>query len=297
MPVKIYFPRDGATSPCPVVLFSHGLGGSREGYAYLGPAWAARGYVSVHVQHEGSDEAVWRDTGRPLKALREAVTDPSVAINRPLDLTFALDRLEELAKDPSFPLHGRLDFSRVGAAGHSFGAFTVMALAGWEPADGERRSPPVADPRIKAAIAMSTPLARRDQEGEGSGYTRVKISVLHLTGTLDTDRAGGASDPAFRRIPYDRTTRAPAWLVTLNGGDHMVFSGRPAPAKKPRFAGRVGEGDRSLDPQFQALIVELTRQFWDAQLRDDPAARAWLNGDGIVAAVQTLAAFERKNPR
>jgi len=210
VPVKIYYPAGGATAPWPVVLFSHGLGGSREGYAYLGQAWAAHGFVSVHVQHEGSDEAVWRDSARPLKAIRESVMDPSTAVNRPLDLSFALDRLEQLAKDPAFPLHGRLDFSRVGAAGHSFGAFTVMALAGWAPADAELRSPEVADPRIKAAIAMSTPLARRDREGPASGYTRVKIPVLHLTGTLDTDRAGGASDPAFRRIPYDRTAHAPA---------------------------------------------------------------------------------------
>lgn len=170
------------------------------------------------MQHEGSDEAVWRDTGRPLKALRETVSDPSAAINRPLDLSFALDRLEQLAKDPAFPLHGRLDLSRVGTPGHSFGAFTVMALAGWEPAlsgsDILRRSP-IRESR--RAIAMRTPLARRDQEGEGSGYTRVKIPVLHLTGTLDTDRTGGASDPAFRRIPYDRTAHAPAWFVTLNG--------------------------------------------------------------------------------
>ena len=39
VPVKIYFPKDGA-GPFPVVLFSHGLGGSREGYEYLGRHWA-----------------------------------------------------------------------------------------------------------------------------------------------------------------------------------------------------------------------------------------------------------------
>jgi len=77
----------------------------------------------------------------------------------------------------------------------------------------------------------------------------------------------------------------------------MVFSGRPAPATGRRFAARSGGGDRSRDPQFQALIIELTRQFWDAQLRDDPAAQAWLSGDGIVAAAQALASVERKNLR
>ena len=42
----------------PVVLFSHGLGGSREGYGYLGSYWAAHGYVAVHLQHIGSDETM-----------------------------------------------------------------------------------------------------------------------------------------------------------------------------------------------------------------------------------------------
>src|SRR5271170_3301939 len=60
VPVKIYYPNtsDGVF---PVIIFSHGLGGSREGYEYLGRHWAACGYVSVHVQHLGSDNRVWQD--------------------------------------------------------------------------------------------------------------------------------------------------------------------------------------------------------------------------------------------
>src|SRR6266849_1411763 len=60
VPSKIYFPKEGA-GPFPVIIFSHGLGGSREGYEYLGRHWAASGYVSVHLQHPGSDNAVWED--------------------------------------------------------------------------------------------------------------------------------------------------------------------------------------------------------------------------------------------
>src|SRR5437879_4469297 len=60
VPAKIYFPKEGAGA-LPVVIFSHGLGGSRDGYEYLGRHWAGCGYVSVHLQHIGSDSAVWRD--------------------------------------------------------------------------------------------------------------------------------------------------------------------------------------------------------------------------------------------
>jgi predicted dienelactone hydrolase len=39
VPVKVYFQKDG-TGPFSAVIFSHGLGGSRDGYAYLGRHWA-----------------------------------------------------------------------------------------------------------------------------------------------------------------------------------------------------------------------------------------------------------------
>ena len=41
-------------TPAPVVLFSHGLGGSREGSVYLGEHWAARGYVALAMDLSGN---------------------------------------------------------------------------------------------------------------------------------------------------------------------------------------------------------------------------------------------------
>lgn len=74
IPVRIYLPAH--EKPEPVVLFSHGLGGSRAGSKFLGEHWAARGYVAVFVQHAGSDDSVWRDTapGQRMAALREAAS-------------------------------------------------------------------------------------------------------------------------------------------------------------------------------------------------------------------------------
>ena len=46
VPVKIYFPKD-SVGALPIVIFSHGLGGSRDGYEYLGRHWAGCGYASV----------------------------------------------------------------------------------------------------------------------------------------------------------------------------------------------------------------------------------------------------------
>ena len=55
VPVKIYYPKSGE-GPFPVIVFSHGLGGSREGYAYLGDHWASHGYVSGHISGQGGGE-------------------------------------------------------------------------------------------------------------------------------------------------------------------------------------------------------------------------------------------------
>ena len=52
VPVRLYLP--ASTAAAPVVLFSHGLGGSREGNAFMGRHWAARGYVAVFLQHPGA---------------------------------------------------------------------------------------------------------------------------------------------------------------------------------------------------------------------------------------------------
>ena len=127
VPAKIFYPAEDGTV-CPVILVSHGLGGSRQSYAYLGQHWASHGYVSVHVQHLGSDTAVWKDAASPLLAMRAAAQQPENDRLRREDMEFAIDCLQRLADaglQGSFtaqegpPLHGRLDLTRLGAAGHS----------------------------------------------------------------------------------------------------------------------------------------------------------------------------------
>ena len=72
IPVRIYLPADKAVSP--VVLFSHGLGGNREGSAFLGKHWALRGYAAVFLQHPGSDDSVWKNkpVAERMAALKQA---------------------------------------------------------------------------------------------------------------------------------------------------------------------------------------------------------------------------------
>src|SRR5215203_5699790 len=60
IPLRVYLPPN-QKEPAPIVLFSHGLGGSREGSKFLGLHWAKRGYACVFLQHPGSDTSVWQD--------------------------------------------------------------------------------------------------------------------------------------------------------------------------------------------------------------------------------------------
>ncbi len=61
VPVRLYWP--AGEQAVSLVVFSHGIGGSRRGYSYLGEHFASHGIASLHLQHVGSDRSVW--TGNP----------------------------------------------------------------------------------------------------------------------------------------------------------------------------------------------------------------------------------------
>lgn len=277
LPVRVYYPAQG-DGPAPVVVFSHGLGGSRRGYAYLGQHWASHGYVSIHLQHPGSDESVFQGQDRPLEALRGAAADPRRAADRGRDVKFALDECERLHAGDG-PLAGRLDLERVGMAGHSFGANTTLMVCGQRFGPRLLRLPSFRDDRIRAAIPMSAPVpgTRRDPDYT---YGEIRVPLLHMTGTLDESPIGDTA-AADRRIPFDNIAGVDQYLVTFEGGDHMIFSGRvrrgPAAGLGPELPGFGGDATR--DAAFQDLIRQGTTAFWDAYLRDDKAARAWLMND------------------
>jgi hypothetical protein len=62
VPLRVYLP--SVEKPTPVVLFSHGLGGAREGSSYLGEHWARRATSPSSCSNPGSDESVWRNLRR-----------------------------------------------------------------------------------------------------------------------------------------------------------------------------------------------------------------------------------------
>ena len=281
VPVKIYYPKDAGAHP--VIIFSHGLGGSRDNYQYLGEWWAGCGYVVVHPQHAGSDDAVWRDVSMAERAgaMKRATLDPANSLNRTQDVSFVIDELTRRQGDAQSPLHGRLDLSRIGMSGHSYGGWTTMAVAGQS---FGLRAMSLAEPRVRAAIQMSAP-APRTLGKLSDPFAHITIPVLHLTGTRD-DSPIGETKAEDRRKLFDGMSTAPTGLLLFDGATHMTFSGRT----------KAGEEKTAADERFQRLIEDATTAYWDAWLRGDAEAKAWLTGGGLRKELAPTDVLEWKGP-
>ena len=260
IPVRIYLPANDKAAP--VILFSHGLGGSRAGSKFLGEHWAARGYVAVFLQHAGSDDAVWKETApnERLGALREAASLENFLL-RVKDVPAVLDQFETWNK--SGPLAGRMDLMKIGMSGHSFGAVTTEAVSGETfPMTGKK----LTDSRIRAAVIFSpsTPKSTTSEKAFGD----VRIPWLLMTGTKDVTFVGEA-DMESRLGVYPALRGAPKYEVVLDKAEHSAFTDRALPGdSEPR------------NPNHHRAILALSTAFWDAYLRGDKNALAWLNGAG-----------------
>jgi predicted dienelactone hydrolase len=260
--VKLFIPK-ATSARCPVILFSPGLGSSRENYAYLGEGWGKSGYVCVFLQHPGSDPAIFKDAdpSHRAAAMREVLKEPRHILDRAQDISFAIDELARLNRDDS-PLQNRLDLSVVGAAGHSYGAGAVMISAGeGVPEVGEKYR----DARITAAIAISPPIIH------GLKFNDIHLPVFVVTGTED---AGFTRTWIFRHTIYDKIKSDGTCLVVFKGAEHFTF-GDPL---QPR--------DHAKTEKFHPLVLAATTAFWDAHLRKNPDARAWLEEGGLTAIMQ-----------
>ena len=277
IPLRIYLPPHKGAAP--VLLFSHGLGGSREGYSYLGPHWAARGYAAVFLQHPGSDESVWKDRIWLLRmwALRRAANLENFML-RVKDIPAVLNQLERWNSTPGHALQRRLDISRVGMAGHSFGAVTTQAVSGQIFMKGAAS---FTDKRIRAAIPMSPSGPRRDNTPEQS-FGSVKIPWMLMTGTNDIARIGNM-DMKSRLAVYPALPPGGKYELVLYGAEHSAFSDWALP------------GDSlERNPNHHRVILALSTAFWDAWLLGDAAARAWLDGTGPSTVMEPKDSWQRK---
>ncbi|HZU87825.1 MAG TPA: hypothetical protein VE993_01075, partial [Stellaceae bacterium] len=168
-----------APSPArfPLILLSHSSGGIAANLAWLGTALAAHGYIAAAVNHPGNNAI-------------DGYTVPGFTLwgLRARDLSAVLDGM---FKDPTFG--PRIDPRRIGAAGHSLGGYTVIAIAGGiasherlrefcaSPAADRTCGPPTQFPDLGAkveALARSDPAYRATLDETGWSYRDPRMRAV-----------------------------------------------------------------------------------------------------------------------
>lgn len=244
VPVRLYLPADAG--PRPLVLFSHGLGGSRRGYSYLGSHFARNGIASLHVQHVGSDRAIWGGSPFELTTRMQAAAQEREAVARVADLRFALDRL--LALPGNDPLHVAVDARRIVVAGHSYGANTALLASGAR-IERDGRAVDLRDPRLTTAILLSAP-PFYGESALAAILAPITVPTLHVTATADDIRVPGYYSSAADRIAvFEAIGSEHKALAVFEGGSHSIFTDR------------TGTGGSELNARVKRATQELTLAF------------------------------------
>jgi predicted dienelactone hydrolase len=242
-----------APGPFPLVLFSHGNLGIRFQSFFFAAHLASHGYVVVTPDHHGNtfvDQLM-------------GVGDPQSAVNRPLDLSFLIDQFLAFNTQDGHRFEGAIIPDAIGASGHSFGGFTVFALAGT-----------TGDPRIRAILPQAPAAAFSDSFLHG-----ITIPVLIIGGSIDTTTP---FDEQQQR-PFDLLpsgARVVAVAEIANAG-HFTFSDFCEVQRE--LLAFLGGFDEACEPRHlpwrhaHELINYLALNFFDATLRDDDAALARLS--------------------
>jgi predicted dienelactone hydrolase len=225
----------------PLIMLSHGTGGTVQSMAWFATALATRGYIVAGVNHPGNTAmAPYTVQGFTLWWLRAK------------DISVALDDL--LADDEFGP---RIDSQRIGAAGFSLGGYTVIELAGGVTSlanfhdvcraladQTSCKSPPEFSDLLPKAqtLAATDPDFARALRGDGTSYRDARMRAIFamapsLGPALTADSLGKIEIPtaivageADSVVPVDANAKyyagkIPHAELTIlpSGVDHYTF--------------------------------------------------------------------------
>lgn len=267
--VDIFLPK-GGDRPLPVIVFSHGLGSRRLAYEYLAEHLASYGFVVAVPEHPGSSA---QQLIALLNGQADQVVQPTEFIDRPLDVKFLLDELEQRSQsDPVY--YQRLNLQQVGVMGHSFGGYTALALAGGELNFEQlqqdcganlgrslnvslllqcrvlalpERNYDLSDPRVKAVIAIN-PI---DSSVFGqSGLSSIRVPTMIVAGSADI-----VAPALLEQIqPFTWLTTPQKYLVVIEGVTHFSTIGEEA----------LSTGVLPLPPVLAGPAPSLARRYLEA---------------------------------
>jgi dienelactone hydrolase len=295
----------------PLVLYMPGLGESAQAGALWRRAWARAGYAVIAAQATKYGPAVWASdrarAGEFYDLAKEAFSAPALAARVQI-LAETLAEVSRRQKDGRTPALANVDLTRIAIAGFDLGAQTAMVAAG-EHVDG------VAAPKlpegVKCVIALS-PYADFSGMGMKSNFQPIRLPVLSVTSSLDTDAYGLVTSPAVRRAPFQDMPSGRKYLLLLSIASHSVLAGT-APSAEGNGKGGAQRSEASAEdasmvndesanpdeerpgrkrrrPDFsaagrdrtaqhakeEAQVQAVTTAYLDAIVEDDPVASEWL---------------------
>ncbi|MFC1436476.1 alpha/beta hydrolase family protein [Streptacidiphilus sp. N1-3] len=258
----------------PVIVFSHGFGQSLDAYAPLVDFWAAHGFAVVQPTHLDS---------RTLDVTPDDPRYPEIWRSRVEDLTRVLDQLDLV--EAALPgLAGRLDHSRIAAAGHSWGAQSVSMLLGARVLDAEGTEGAegtagaaatggtnLSDPRVKAGVLLAvpgtggadlTPFAAEHFSFMNPGFAQLTTPTLVVAGDKDQS-ALSVRGPEWFTDAYTLSP-GPKSLLTLFGAEHSLGG----------ISGYTSTETTDESPERVALIQQLSTAYLRTALGVDPSSFA-----------------------
>ncbi len=257
----------------PLIIFSHGAGGSRAAFPELTAHWARHGYVVIIPTH--ADSATLEERRQPAR------TFDVDQLDRLADVTFVVDSLDEIERKMD-GFHGRhamrIDRDRIGIAGHSAGALTAQMAIGVKVritgTAGETELRNVGDPRFKAAILISgqgtiNRLLTRDS------WNELARPLLVITGSRDVIPISRET-PESRQEPFLLARPGSKFLVFIEGATHGSYGGR---LRGPLDDAEVTESDLRM---ITGVTASSTLAFWDAYLDNDERGRDYLTSGDLT---------------
>jgi len=175
---------------------------------------------------------------------------------------------------PAYKLKGKLDSSRIGAGGHSFGAFTSQVIGGATidiPGRGKHLS--FRDGRVKAVLLMS-PQGKYQMGLTPASWKKMTLPMMSTTGSLDKGAKG--QGPEWRTEPFKNSPPGDKYHVYIEGADHFTFS-----------AGQISEWlsrrrpARADQKELTEYVKIASTAFWDAYLKNNNRAKKYLQSDAI----------------
>lgn len=279
----------------PLIIFSHGAGGSLNAFPELSAHLASLGYVVVHPTHSDSLELRTR-SGEDLSHLRENPSRLVADVDAPdrlADVSYLIDSIPEIEAainhDRPASEHIRIDPARIGMAGHSAGAYTTQVALGAK-VRGVRwgrglRPRAHTEARIKAGVLISGQGTTNRSLSDDS-WSEITTPMLVIAGSLDVSRISNET-PESRREPFERARPGDKYLIYIEGATHGSYQGKA-------LATMLRENPTTDLAVITAAVSSGTAAFFDRYLKDCPEAATYLESDAITALTSGAAAYERK---